>query len=72
MRYELTDHERAGIRPMLPSKPRGVESLINAGDGRKWIALLAVLENIIHGANTVANSWTMSLVCSTLIWQRDR
>ncbi len=24
MRYELTDHEWAAIRPMLPNKPRGV------------------------------------------------
>jgi len=24
MRYELTDHERTAIRPMLPSKPRDV------------------------------------------------
>src|SRR6266853_4028785 len=24
MRYELTDHEWAAIKPMLPSKPRGV------------------------------------------------
>jgi transposase len=24
MRYELTDHEWATIRPMLPNKPRGV------------------------------------------------
>ena len=24
MRYELTDHEWAVIRPMLPNKPRGV------------------------------------------------
>src|SRR5262245_604679 len=24
MRYELTDHEWAGIKPMLPNKPRGV------------------------------------------------
>jgi transposase len=24
MRYELTDYEWASIRPMLPSKPRGV------------------------------------------------
>jgi hypothetical protein len=24
MRYELTDHEWAAIKPMLPNKPRGV------------------------------------------------
>ena len=24
MRYELTDHEWASIKPMLPNKPRGV------------------------------------------------
>jgi transposase len=24
MRYELTDHEGAAIKPMLPNKPRGV------------------------------------------------
>jgi transposase len=24
MRYELTDHEWAAIRPMLPNNPRGV------------------------------------------------
>ena len=24
MRYELTDHEWTAIRPMLPTKPRGV------------------------------------------------
>src|SRR5882757_4066300 len=24
MRYELTDYERAAIKPMLPNKPRGV------------------------------------------------
>src|SRR4249919_513655 len=24
MRYELTDHEWAAIRPLLPNKPRGV------------------------------------------------
>jgi len=24
MRYQLTDHEWAAIRPMLPNKPRGV------------------------------------------------
>jgi transposase len=24
MRYELTDHEWTAIKPMLPSKPRGV------------------------------------------------
>jgi transposase len=24
MRYELTDHAWAAIRPMLPNKPRGV------------------------------------------------
>jgi transposase len=24
MRYELTDHEWAAIRPLLPDKPRGV------------------------------------------------
>jgi transposase len=24
MRYELTDHEWAAIKPMLPKKPRGV------------------------------------------------
>jgi hypothetical protein len=25
MRYELTDHEWAAIKPMLPNKPRGVQ-----------------------------------------------
>jgi len=25
MRYELTDHEWAAIKPMLPDKPRGVD-----------------------------------------------
>jgi hypothetical protein len=24
MRYELTDHERFAIKPLLPNKPRGV------------------------------------------------
>jgi transposase len=24
MRYELTDHEWAAVKPMLPNKPRGV------------------------------------------------
>lgn len=24
MRYELTEHERVVIRPMLPNKPRGI------------------------------------------------
>jgi hypothetical protein len=24
MRYELTDHEWAAIRPMLPNRPRGI------------------------------------------------
>ena len=24
MRYELTEHESAAVRPMLPNKPRGV------------------------------------------------
>ena len=24
MRYELTDHEWAAIKPMLPNKPRGI------------------------------------------------
>ena len=24
MRYELTDHEWAAMKPMLPNKPRGV------------------------------------------------
>jgi len=24
MRYELTDHAWAGIKPLLPNKPRGV------------------------------------------------
>jgi len=27
MRYALTDHEWAAIRPMLPNKPRGVPRL---------------------------------------------
>jgi transposase len=27
MRYELTDHEWTGIRPMLPNKPRRVPRL---------------------------------------------
>jgi len=26
MRYELTDHEWAAIRPMLPNKPRAAHS----------------------------------------------
>ena len=26
MRYELSDHEWAAIKPMLPNKPRGVPS----------------------------------------------
>jgi len=29
MRYELTDHERAAIRPTLPNKPRGVPRVNN-------------------------------------------
>jgi transposase len=27
MRYELTDHEWAAIRPMLPNKPGGVRGV---------------------------------------------
>ena len=29
MRYELTDHEWAAIKPMLPNKPRGVPRVID-------------------------------------------
>jgi transposase len=31
MRYELTDHEWAAIRPMLPNKPRGVPRVNDRG-----------------------------------------
>jgi transposase len=33
MRYELTDHEWAAIKPMLPNKPRGVARV---NDRRAW------------------------------------
>jgi transposase len=33
MRYELTDHEWAAIRPMLPNKARGVRRV----DNRRWV-----------------------------------
>ena len=29
MRYEITDHEWAAIRPMLPNRPRGVPRVNN-------------------------------------------
>jgi transposase len=32
MRYELTDHEWAAIKPMLPNNPRGVPRV----NDRRW------------------------------------
>jgi len=34
MRYELTDYERAAIKPLLPNKPRGIPRV----DDRRLIA----------------------------------
>jgi transposase len=40
MRYELTDHEWAAIKPMLPNKPRGVPRV---NDGRVLNGIFWVL-----------------------------
>jgi len=39
MRYELTDHEWAAIKPMLPNKPRGVARIIDrrVPNGSFWV-----------------------------------
>jgi len=47
MRYELTDHEWAAIRPMLPNKPRGVPRV---NDRRVLNGIFWVLRQAHHGA----------------------
>jgi transposase len=47
MRYELTDHEWAAIRPMLPNKPRGVPRV---NDSRVLNGIFWDLRSEHHGA----------------------
>ena len=48
MRYALTDHEWAAIRPMLPNKPRGVPRL---NDRRVLNGIFWVLRSQLHPLN---------------------
>jgi hypothetical protein len=51
MRYQLTDHERVAIKPMLPNKPRGVafgavlgKALRSLTEGRGLVPILVALQ----------------------------
>jgi hypothetical protein len=50
MRYELTDHKWAAIKPMLPNKPRGVPRVNDRRvlNGIFWHALVRLLLGILH------------------------
>jgi transposase len=52
MRYELTDHEWAAIKPMLPNKPRGVPRVNDRRvlNGIFWVLQSGALGATCHGA----------------------
>ena len=53
MRYELTDHEWAGIKPMLPNKPRGVPRVNDRRVLERHLLGLAIWGTVARSAERV-------------------
>jgi len=53
MRYELTNHEWAGIKPMLPNKPRGVPRVNDRRVLERHLLGLAIWGTVARSAESV-------------------
>jgi hypothetical protein len=82
MRYELTDHEWAAIKPMLPNKPRDVPRvndrrvlngifwvLRSGGTVARSAQQLRPLYHSLQSLRSLAASWCLGQDCELAGWR---